>query len=298
MITGRSAGPLVVALLAAACARDGTPAAPDPAVRLDHVPIAVRSLEAAVGTYRDDLGFSIKPGRPHANTIANAHIKFGDGSALELITADEPRDQLAARYLELLTDGEGGAFLALDAGPVAPRADVLRPLGVPFDTTTGAYYESLAFTGHALSYLFFILIHSRPPDLPEHLAHANTALGLHAVWVHAQEGTAERELFQRLGYAARLSPTTLPVGDAVHEVELGSGRIYLLKPGTGSAARRVAGATIEVADLDRALAALAPGTAASTVLGSDGRGRFARIPPDRAHGKWLELLQRDRPGGR
>lgn len=293
----RAATTLIVALVTASCAA-APAAAPAVAVRLDHVPIAVRSLDAAVRTYRDGLGFSLKPGRPHANSISNAHIKFGDGSALELITAAEPRDELASRYLELLAHGEGGAFVGLDAGPVAPLADLLRPMALPFETTLGSYYESLVFTGTPLDYLFFIRIHARPPDLPEHLSHPNTARGLYAVWIVPDDPSPERQLFQRLGHDLRPSAASLPGGDGLHEIELASGRVYLLEPDSGSAGRPVAGATIEVADLERAMGSLQPATAASAMVGSDSRGRFIRIPPERAHGIWLEFLQPDGPGGR
>ena len=46
---------------------------------LDHVPVAVRDLEAAAADYRR-LGFVLKPGRPHANGIRNVHAKFADGT--------------------------------------------------------------------------------------------------------------------------------------------------------------------------------------------------------------------------
>ncbi|HEX8906001.1 MAG TPA: VOC family protein, partial [Longimicrobiaceae bacterium] len=61
----------------------------DPAsaiARVDHVPVAVRDLEAAVRDFAA-LGFSFKPGRPHPNSILNQHVKFRDGTEVELITA-------------------------------------------------------------------------------------------------------------------------------------------------------------------------------------------------------------------
>ncbi|HEX7120373.1 MAG TPA: VOC family protein [Longimicrobiales bacterium] len=318
-------------MLAGAALVLGAAAARGQTVRLDHVPIAVRDLDAAVRTYRDELGFSIKPGRPHANSIRNAHIKFADGSALELITASEPRDALAARYLELLADREGGAFLALHAGPIGRLARSLAALETPFDTTVGAYFEWLTFPRDApLEYLFFIVIHRRPPDLPEHLAHANTARRLYAVWIARAEPEAELELLAALDAPARNAPISLPGAASVREVRLGSGRLYLLEPhATGDGGRRhtggrpdpggrsnpaapsnvrgprvlgvggrpdasdrpVVGATVEVGDVDRAAAALGPAARRSAIHGSDSRGRFIRIPPASAHGMWLELLE-------
>ncbi|MEL6821313.1 MAG: VOC family protein [Calditrichota bacterium] len=67
---------------------------------LDHVNIAVKDLPKAVSFFEDTLGFAIKPGRLHKNSIDNAHVKFKDGSSLEFITASEPRDTLAKYYLD------------------------------------------------------------------------------------------------------------------------------------------------------------------------------------------------------
>jgi len=64
------------------------PAAPEPVVRgLDHVPLAVKDLEQAKADF-EALGFALKPGRPHDNGLRNAHVKFPDGTEIELITAD------------------------------------------------------------------------------------------------------------------------------------------------------------------------------------------------------------------
>ena len=92
-----------------------------PAVQgLDHIPIAVNDLAAAADHYRA-LGFSLKPGRPHENGITNQHVKFRDGTELELITAPAARDALTTTYRRHLAEGDGPAFLALYA-PVRDRA--------------------------------------------------------------------------------------------------------------------------------------------------------------------------------
>jgi hypothetical protein len=65
-------------------------------VRLDHVPVAVADLEVAQSTYSDSLGFSLKPGYRHPSGIRNTHIKYVDGSQLELISVDGARGLKAA----------------------------------------------------------------------------------------------------------------------------------------------------------------------------------------------------------
>jgi hypothetical protein len=76
-----------VALVSAGCA----PAVP-PIAGVDHIPVAVTDLAAAGERYRA-LGFTLKPGRPHANSISNLHAKHADGTEIELLTAAEPRSQ-------------------------------------------------------------------------------------------------------------------------------------------------------------------------------------------------------------
>lgn len=130
---------LVGVMLAAA--RGG---ADEPSLHLDHVPIAVRDLPAALAEYRA-LGFTIKPGRPHQNGIENASVKFADGSYVELITSHGRSDRISREYEELLKDQEGAAYVflrdqadgsftnrALKAGAVGMRRDCLRSPSSPW----------------------------------------------------------------------------------------------------------------------------------------------------------------------
>ncbi len=95
-----------------------------PIAGIDHMPFAVRDLDRAEATFRE-LGFAIKPGRPHDNGIHTALVKFPDGSGIELITAKSPVDDLTRRYVELLRQGEGPGFFALHVrDPKASRRGV------------------------------------------------------------------------------------------------------------------------------------------------------------------------------
>jgi hypothetical protein len=105
---------LVLVLLAAfvAWGRAATAAEPPLVDGLSHVPTAVKDLRQASEDFAR-LGFALKPGRPHANGIRNNHIKFRDGTELELITASRSVDSLTASYLRFLSRGDGPAFLSL-----------------------------------------------------------------------------------------------------------------------------------------------------------------------------------------
>ena len=63
---------------------------------MDHIPVVVADLDKAEADFRA-MGFSIKPGRPHSNGIRNAHVKFPDGTEIELITAPAAVEHAHAR---------------------------------------------------------------------------------------------------------------------------------------------------------------------------------------------------------
>ncbi|MDJ1481055.1 VOC family protein [Cytophagaceae bacterium YF14B1] len=74
-------------------------------IGIDHIPLAVRDLDQAATFYRS-IGFALKPGRSHNNGIRNQHIKFRNGTELELITTSQPHDSVTAEYYRLLKEGD------------------------------------------------------------------------------------------------------------------------------------------------------------------------------------------------
>ena len=131
--------------------------APDARIGLDHVPIAVDDLDALAERLTAGFGFLTKPGRPHDNGLENVHIKFEDGSGLELMTVGRPGDALAERYASLIADGGGGAYLALSgvsADEVQQRLkDVIGNDDIEFeviDAERYVYLLSFRFQLHGL----------------------------------------------------------------------------------------------------------------------------------------------------
>jgi catechol 2,3-dioxygenase-like lactoylglutathione lyase family enzyme len=246
---------------------------PPPGVTgLDHIPIAVRDLDAAAADYRS-LGFALKPGRPHDNGITNQHVKFPDGTELELITAPEARDALTATYRKHLEAGDGPAFLAL----YAPEVNV----------------ASLGLDADPLRYIFMFGRNQSPTDRPEHFAHPNTAESLIGVWLAGDDLSSERRLLGKLG--ARITPEDRHVPDLhlrasryggqvarVTVAHLVEGEVVML-PGARQLVpgRRIVGATLRVRDL----------AAARRVLAGRGQqiGSSIVLPPGVTHGLWLEL---------
>lgn len=235
---------------------------------LDHVPIAVEDLERAADRYRA-LGFSLKPGRPHANGIRNQHVKFPDGTELELITAPRAADALTTKYRRHLASGDGPAFLALFA-PDATR--VPARLDAPLD------------------YVFFGPRNVSPTDRPEHFAHANTAEALVSVWLAGADLSRERALFERLGATISRRDVHVPGRVAADVAVFREGEAILL----GAAhqrvpGRRIVGVTVRVRRVQSARALLAGRGIPTERGGASGASLF--VPPSAAHGLWIELRQ-------
>jgi len=263
------------------------PGRSDPLVRgLDHVPIAVADLAAAAERYRA-LGFTLKPGRPHDNGIANWHAKFGDGSELELITAPRAVDALTRQYRDHLRYGDGPAFLALyttNATDVAALAETLGLMPRRSGPLVTFREES------PLAHLFFGPRNASSSDRPEHFQHANGARRLLAVWLAGLPTEAERELLTGLG--ARLGPARFEVPEDVagQRARLSEGELRFLPMGEALVeGRRIVGATLEVANLTPIRRLLATGRQ-NLGLSFVETGDRLLVSPDSAHGLWLEFV--------
>jgi hypothetical protein len=236
-------------------------------VAVDHVSIAVHSLDSARATYRA-LGFTLKPGRVHANGLRNAFPKFADGSYLELISPGRGAvDALTADYAAFLKRGEGGAFLSIRTDFLARLARRLEAGGHRPRRSEYRAFSTLGFDRRALDWLFFIEYNAPASDAPELLRHANTALGIETVWLsRAAEAT--------------LGTLDLPLG----QVRAGSSIFDRL-------ATPVVGVTIRVRSLDAAAQAVRRGLGIQPPTRTDVRGRAIVVPAARAHGVWIEFLQ-------
>jgi hypothetical protein len=257
--------------------------APPAVTGIDHVPVAVANLEAAAEHYRS-LGFALKPGRPHDNGIRNQHVKFRDGTEIELITAPKAVDDLTATYRRHLEGGEGPAFLALFTPPASRIREAL--------TTAGFAYSdrglvSLADDG-PLPYVFFGPRQKSPTDLPEHFQHRNTAESLIAVWLAGEDLMAERKLFSALGAQLRDENVNVPDPVRATVAHFKEGAVVLLPPSRQIVrGHRIVGMTVRVGDRHQA----------ATVLGSRVWKRPGRqaasarvfLAPDQALGFWLEF---------
>jgi hypothetical protein len=265
---------------------------------LDHIPIAVADLARAADDYRA-LGFALKPGRPHDDGIENQHVKFTDGTELELITAPDARDALTAAYRRQLEQGDGPAFFALFAPEMTAADERLGRLQIPHARNGG----TIDFPPDGgLGYVFLSGRNTSPTDRPEHFAHANTAESLIRVWLAGDDLSRERRLLEGLG--ATTTQVDARVPDAVRATAaiLQEGEVLLL-PGARQlvSGRRIVGATLRVGSLDTARTVLGRGQPAPLEIVASKDGRSVFLPPSRTHGLWLEFREPGRSarlGGR
>lgn len=193
--------------------------APDALVGLDHVVVAVRDLDRSTQDYLQ-RGFTIKDGRLHPNGLSNRHIKFLDGTSIELMSlVGSPGDEMALAYSDFLAKGEGGIYLALAANQrvalsVADQSDLEA------DALNSGGFRYLTFSDPALAGLFFIEYESPVEDPESLLHHQNGANGIE--WVVIEGGSALERLLLGLG--------AVPCGAA--ETSGVSGTRYALRNGS------------------------------------------------------------------
>lgn len=260
-----------------------------PIVGLDHIPIAVKDLDAASADFRA-LGFTLKPGRLHADSILNDHAKFADLTELELVTASAPKDALAGKYLRLIAAGEGPAFFAMRGDPKAIEAAFAKA-----GLARKAGSDWLELEDPSLDYLFFVAANASPTERPDYLAQANTASTLVGVWIADRDNASLRKLLRVFGATpARRSPLAPALHAWPTEVfAVNNGEITLLP----AAARRlpdrpIVGAVLRVVSLDAAIKAVAAaGGAPIDRITSSPRYVSFTLPPERTHGLWLEFRE-------
>jgi catechol 2,3-dioxygenase-like lactoylglutathione lyase family enzyme len=251
---------------------------------IDHVMVAVRNLPAATDRFRS-LGFSLKPGQPHANGITNQHVKFPDGSELELLTAPAAVDEMTTNYLEHLKGGDGPAF----AGFFTPdRARLTSRLAALKVTPKSSGALTTFAIGSPLRHLFFGGRNKSPTDLPEHFAHPNGATSLMGVWV-ATNDPDTRQFLSSLGVTFETVQMDLPMPTRVERGRLSEGEVLVVPAARQTVpGRRIVGVTMVTKDIELVKAALSKAPAAirdAAIV----KGRSVFLPPSITHGIWIEL---------
>jgi len=261
--------PWALALLLGGCAPGAAPPPETPAMlvrAIDHIPVAVADLERAEASFAA-LGFTLKPGRAHANGIRNAHAKFADGSSIELITAPAAVDALTSQYRALIAHGNGPAFLALHVPDMAALGRALAPFGARVEREGGM----VSFrAGDSLGHLFFGTGERSRTDRPEHFVHANGTQGIAAVWLAPSDRAETERLFAQLGIRFADAWRCLEICSTARVARIGSGELVLVD----AARQRLKGRPI-----------------IGVTLRVDRGTKSRLVSPERANGIWLAFKE-------
>lgn len=284
--TGRAGHSLLLAMALAVWS--GRPSLSQEITRgLDHIPVAVKDLERSKADF-EALGFVLKPGRSHANGLRNQHVKFRDGTEIELITAPAATDSLAGEYVEWIKDGDGPVFLGLYAPDLDATESRLSRLGYAPDRKG----DFISFPrSSALHYFFFAKRQHSPTDRPDHFAHRNTAFSLYGAWL--ADPSAEQHLNALPAGAPAERSACAPFGVASKTLQLPEGEIMFLPARAQTASNRsIVAATVAVQNLDAARRVLDENHVHYRQMTGCAR-RSLWIELAQAHGMWLEFLEQD-----
>lgn len=289
----------------------------------DHVGVVVKDLTAAAANYQA-LGFgNPQPGRL-PNGIQNINFYFGDSTYLELLTHyDAVKAKGVASFVA--RHGDGAMFFVLAVSSYGQTSAFLRRQGHPVGRPFPGRIKSKGFSGqrtmwHTFFFAppkplpgdpFFFITYRRslrrflldkladPKIRAKSFSHPNTALGLKAAYLVAANLDQTRSTYARIGLPAKAAAPLATFGAQASTIDAGQGHLALLSAKGGKVAafrkRRGDGAifalTIEVAELDKARALIAKhlGQAPTVSAGLFGQSFF--VPPDKAHGVWLEFVQ-------
>jgi len=265
-------------LLSLASVASSAPAQAPLMIGVEHTPIVVTDLEKAQADFRA-MGFAIKPGRLHADGIRNAHVKFPNGTELELISALAPTDALTSEYYAKEQRGDGPVYFGLWAPNHPALATRIKAMGVPVQQDGGA----LTFpVGNPLHHLFLGSGEKAPTDRPENFAHANSALRLSGFWISGNR--QERDLLEGLGVPFHRVKACGPLG-AADVAEMPNGDVLFVR-GTPQDGSEV-GARIEVRSLEVAAAVMKKN--GLNPRSYSGCGLW--LPPRVSHGIWLQFVE-------
>lgn len=245
-------------------------------VGIDHMPVVVADLEEAITSYKR-LGFSIKPGRFHDNGLRNSHVKFKDGSGVELICPpSQPADDLTRAYSELLQDGEGPAYISFHARDTEVLTAAFGKANIQFKDDSGL----IRLLEPSLDFIFFVKDNRSPTDRPEHFAHPNTAVAMTEIWLalDVPSRTNLRKLLLALGAVERNETVLVPAEARAEVFTIQNGRLVVVSDAYQlQNKRKIIGAKFRVQNL----------RAARQFLGT----ADASVPPSAAHGLSLRLSE-------
>lgn len=170
-------------------------------VKIDHVICVVNNIDKAVKEY-EDIGFTVKKGRLHKNGLINAHIKFSNQSSFELMSLKgTPGDEIARTYKKLLSEGEGGVYIALTGMSISNIQVLLSSHNIQHNVVKGKNWSYVTFPEKSsLAHFFFIDYHILVKDDIKTLKHSNKIAKISTVYTEGDEKTLN--LLKNIGLEA------------------------------------------------------------------------------------------------
>lgn len=259
-----------------------------PIAGLDHVVVLAEDLDAVTQAMRN-LGFTVKPGHLSNNGMRDRHIRFANGSELELVSVDEGHDALSRDYARLLDETQGPAFFGL----YAPDLDAVA---MRFDAVNKAYQRrehQLNFgVGDSLHHVFIGQRVGSPTDTADQFVHANGALALTAVWLSGEDLSAEADLVKLLGAPIETTERCLPDCLPYKVATLGSAElIFMPAHHQWHEKRHIIGVTIRIKDMAQVLKRINVKNLKLNPVEEYTGHLSLFLPPELSNGLWIELRQ-------
>lgn len=167
---------------------------------IDHIITLIPEdhYDSSIEDYQNN-GFIIKQGRKHSNGLYNSHIKFRNGSSLELMTVQgEPKDEIAKDYMKIMKEVETGAYIALKVTSASDASIKLKKMGIENKIIKNRLWNYVTFPSNSPENLFFLIeMKTSPDDLDSLYLHKNGSVAIGNVFFNGNEDT--RALLQGLG---------------------------------------------------------------------------------------------------
>jgi len=195
---------------------------------LDHVIVVARDLDAASAGFRSS-GFVLKQGRLHPNNLLNRHIKFRDGSSIELMTVQgAPGDAMARDYADLAAAGEGGVYVALEVDGLDAPTSAATDFGLETRESRSGPWRFLSFpTTSPAAAIFFSAGSASVQDPDSLLDHVPAVEGLAEAWL---EGGPELVAYLEALGARRCGRVRAPDGRTGERIGLSRGQLVIVPP--------------------------------------------------------------------
>ena len=261
---------------------------------IDHINIVVKDLLEAKNYISDKLGFSVKPGKLHENSIDNIFIKFADKSYIELLTAIKEKDELSKYYFQLAREFPAGTpvylFLRVNTEEelIILERNILQS-GIESVTEDIGYAKLISFDDDDLYNLIIIYYKSPVEDLPKYFTHENSAASLSSVWIDINNSDLIIKKLRLLGLNIN-DVNSMPIGDfSGYKAELKNKSIYFSNFPNDIF---IYGITIGVKSLNKAVTHLTNKTNYLYDILISSRGSRTLLNPRVSFGMWIEILQK------